>query len=98
MIDEKKNARLVIETDVIAFPPDNIAVSNRDTGLDRDVIVVDPVGVADIDIVIVNTAEREVQAVVKFALHRGNSGAIALSFDARVGTFRWRFGFIGRRV
>src|SRR3954469_21116409 len=82
MIGEEKDARSIVEPDVILLARDDIAVTQGQAGLNRKVVIVDAIVFGEINIVVIHAAEVETKRVVKLMRRGRNAGVVISDFNA----------------
>src|SRR5260370_19404466 len=72
MIGIEEDTWRVIQSNVSASPPHNVAVADRDGRLDRDIPIVNTIEMREQNIIVVNSANREAHTPLKTLRRRRN--------------------------
>src|SRR5712691_6631831 len=65
VIQKKENTGSVVEPDVVLRSPEDVAETKGDRRFDHEIIIRNPVEVADVDVVVVNAANPEQQTILE---------------------------------
>ena len=65
VIDEQNNARHVIQTNIVSPAALDVSEPNRNHRFNRKIVIGDAIRIADKDIVVVNSSNRQPQTVMK---------------------------------